>query len=85
MKDYNFDHDVLIESRAMLADSSVEPKAGEIMPHKKIVDRIIFYENGHKRTSRIILTKAFILDIAQQIKDLEDFTFAHEVQEDLPF
>jgi len=85
-KVYNEKHDALIT--VYHQTTATEPKQGEMVPHVKIVREVQIYQQRYQQDNMVFdkvhLTRDFILDLAEQIKDIQ----SQEVilpYDDLPF
>ena len=72
-KEFNENHDAIVS--LYYSPKAINPKEGEVVPYGKIVKDIQFYRgiyvNDIELFHKIILSKQFILEIAEQIKDIE--------------
>ena len=74
MKKFNEKHEVIIYSEEKPCKSNV--KIYEICNHFHKVNNLEFYqEKTNGEFTRVILTRAFILDLAEQIKEIESNIF----------
>ena len=77
MKTYNEKHEVMIYSEEKPCRTNVE--INEICNHFNKVKNLEFYqENRNGEFSKIILTRDFIVDLAEQIKQIELDVFESE-------
>ena len=77
MKNFNEKHEVIIYSEEKPCKSNVE--INEICNHFHKVNNLEFYqEKTNGEFTRVILTRDFILDLAEQIKQIESKVFESE-------
>ena len=81
MKQFNITHNAIINSNE--TPSIANPKNGEICNHFEKVDYIEFYHPiSEKKFIQVKLKRDFILDLAEQIKNIESVIFETEYVED---
>ena len=81
MKEFNEKHNAIINSNE--TPSIANPKNGEICNHFEKVDYIEFYHPiSEKKFIQVKLKRDFILDLAEQIKNIESVIFETEYVED---
>lgn len=86
MKNYNVQHEASIYSFSH-SDKEQKKKAkeGDMIDHYQLVNQISFYTPiGNGNYANVFLDRDFILDLADQIKEIESVK-TKEKFEDLPF
>lgn len=58
---------------------------GVINEHKQVVTGLKYYDGYGSTKAEIVLSRDFILELAEHIRDLETFRQDMEQNEDLPF
>lgn len=75
MKTFNEKHEVIIHSEWYPIKSTIDIVAGTAIPHRRTVHGAYFYMTRYTRdeevTQKVYLSKAAILDISTQIRELE--------------
>ena len=81
MKQFNEKHNAILNSNE--TPSIANPKNGEICIHFEKVDYIEFYHPiSEKKFIQVKLKRDFILDLAEQIKNIESVIFETEYVKD---
>jgi len=72
-KEFNEKHDAIVS--LYYSPKTTNPKDGEVIPHGKIVTDVQFYQssylNDREVFQKITLSKQFIMELAEQIKEIE--------------